>query len=71
METGDSQVSGGPRAGRGVFIMLVNRQEMFRWADDPVRQQGRRQCMGRHGRSGLPPQTDIGRQEEGLGRVQK
>ena len=70
-ETGDVQVRGGPCVGQGVFGILGWRRGTPRWTDDPVWRQGVHVWMGRRGRRGLPPWTDIGRQEEGAGRVQK
>ena len=59
-ETGDAQVTGGPRAGRGVFGMMGRIRGSPGWADDPVQQQGGSRWMGRWDRSFLPPRKDIG-----------
>ena len=66
-ETGNAQMSGGTHAGQGVFGMLRVRQGIPGWADDTVWRQVKHQWKGRHNRSGMPPWTDIGRQEEGAG----
>ena len=56
---------------RTCFFVLRLRKGTPRWADDPVWKQGGSPWLGSRGRSGLPPQTDIRRQEYGAGRVQK
>ena len=68
-ENGDAQVRGGYRTVIFVFVIMKQRQGMSRWLYDPVRQQGRHIWMGRRGRNGLPPWTDIGLQEERAMRV--
>ena len=45
-EVDNAQVSGGPRVGQGVFGILGRRWGTPGWANDPVRRQGGRQCMG-------------------------
>ena len=69
METGNTQVSRGLRAGQAIFSILRQRQGKPGWADDTVRKLGGRQWLEKQDRSGLPPLTDIGRQDGWAGRV--